>query len=282
MNLTFRKLIAGSLLFSSLSFVAEENQKDFIELSYGEHEKQKIDFYPGGSKKVLVWIHGGGWVFGGKRASRWIERLERYYEVNEELNVFSIGYRYGEGTAPQAAEDALCAYKFIEQEIIERGLSQNDVIIMGLSSGAHLALLVGMKNSKGSDHKCQSQKYPAAIINFFGITEIEKNYQFLKDNNYFLNFVNWWLPPDADINTISKKYSPLYQVSENTPPIITIHGTDDDLVPYQQALLLKEKLGDRNELVSIEGGGHWRFSDEEHKDIKIKIDNFLEKNVQKN
>ena len=91
MNLTFRKLIAGSLLFSSLSFVAEENQKDFIELSYGEHEKQKIDFYPGGSKKVLVWIHGGGWVFGGKRASRWIERLERYYEVNNELNIFSIG-----------------------------------------------------------------------------------------------------------------------------------------------------------------------------------------------
>jgi hypothetical protein len=53
-------------------------------------------------------------------------------------------------------------------------------------------------------------------------------------------------------------------------------------VPYQQALLLKEKLGDKNELVSIEGGGHWRFSDGEHKDIKIKIDNFLEKNVQKN
>ena len=64
------------------------------ELSYGDHEKQKVDFYPGSSDKVLVWIHGGGWIFSGKRETRWIRRLERYFKVNEEVNIFSIGYRY--------------------------------------------------------------------------------------------------------------------------------------------------------------------------------------------
>ena len=277
-----RNFIIAIWFLISSSIFADVNLKDFIELSYGDHEKQKIDFYPGSSDKVLVWIHGGGWVFGGKRATRWVERLERYYEVNKDLNVFMVGYRYGQDTAPQAAEDALCAYKYIEQEIRERGLSSDDIVIMGLSSGGHLALLVGMMNSKGSDHRCQADKSPAAIVNFFGITEIEQNYNFLEDNNYFLNFVNWWVPPNGDLKEISKAYSPIHFVSKNTPPVITVHGTDDDLVPYEQALILKAKLGDRNELITVEGGGHWRFSDEQHLEIKKSVDSFLDRNVYKN
>ena len=50
---------------------------------------------------------------------------------------------------------------------------------------------------------------PKAIINFFGIVDIESNFNFLKENRPFLNYINIWIPPDKTIKEISKEYSPI-------------------------------------------------------------------------
>ena len=245
------------------------------ELSYGDHEKQKVDFYPGSSDKVLVWIHGGGWIFSGKRETRWIRRLGRYFKVNEDVNIFSIGYRYGRNTAPQAAEDVLCAYQAIAKEIEARGLSKDDVTIMGLSAGGHLALLAGFKNSGDFSFPCKASIKPKAIINFFGIVDIEDNFNFLKENRPWLNYINIWVPPDKTIKEISTKYSPIQYLHQDIPKLVTVHGTDDSLVPYRQALMLEEALPEKNILITVDGGEHWRFTDEEHSAIKKQIDEFM-------
>ena len=249
------------------------------ELSYGDHEKQKVDFYPGSSDKVLIWIHGGGWIFSGKRETRWIRRLERYFKVNEELNIFSIGYRYGRNTAPQAAEDTLCAYQLISEEIKRRGLSVEDVTLMGLSAGGHLALFTGFKNSGDFEFSCKAKIVPKAIINFFGIVDIEDNFNFLKENRPFLNYINIWIPPNKTIQEISQKYSPIEIVHKNVPKVVTVHGTEDRLVPYNHALILDDVLKTKHLLITVDGGEHWRFSDEEHLAIKKQIDEFMMKEV---
>lgn len=249
------------------------------ELSYGDHEKQKVDFYPGSSDKVLVWIHGGGWIFSGKRETRWIRRLERYFKVNEEVNIFSIGYRYGRNTAPQAAEDTLCAYQLISEEIIRRGLSTEDVTLMGLSAGGHLALFAGFKNSGDFEFSCKATIVPKAIINFFGIVDIEDNFNFLKENRPFLNYINIWIPPNKTIQEISEQYSPIEMIHKEVPKVITVHGTDDTLVPYKHALMLDDVLKPRHILITVDGGEHWRFSDQEHLEIKKQIDEFMKKEV---
>ena len=258
-----------------LCFSSFIHSVELEELSYGDHVKQKIDFYPGSSDKVLVWIHGGGWIFSGKRETRWIRRLERYFKVNEELNIFSIGYRYGRNTAPQAADDTLCAYQLISEEIKKRGLSEDDVTLMGLSAGGHLALLTGFKNSGDSNFSCKASIVPKAIINFFGIVDIEKNFNFLKENRPFLNYINIWIPPDKTIKEISEEYSPIEIVHDQVPKVVTVHGTDDTLVPYSQALLLDDTLQQNHLLITVEGGDHWRFTDREHTEIKKQIDAFM-------
>lgn len=258
-----------------LCFSSFIHSVELEELSYGDHVKQKIDFYPGSSDKVLVWIHGGGWIFSGKRETRWIRRLERYFKVNEELNIFSIGYRYGRNTAPQAADDTLCAYQLISEEIKKRGLSEDDVTLMGLSAGGHLALLTGFKNSGDSNFSCKASIVPKAIINFFGIVDIEKNFNFLKENRPFFNYINIWIPPDKTIKEISEEYSPIEIVHDQVPKVVTVHGTDDTLVPYSQALLLDDTLQQNHLLITVEGGDHWRFTDREHTEIKKQIDAFM-------
>ena len=247
----------------------------FEEFSYGEHKNQKVDFYPGKTNKVLVWIHGGGWIFSGKRETRWIRRLGRYFKVNEDVNIFSIGYRYGRNTAPQAADDVLCAYQAIANEIEVRGLSKDDVTIMGLSAGGHLALLAGFKNSGDLSFPCKASIKPKAIINFFGIVDIEDNFNFLKENRPWLNYINIWVPPDKTIKEISTKYSPIQYLHQDIPKLVTVHGTDDSLVPYRQALMLEEALPEKNILITVDGGEHWRFTDEEHRAIKKQIDEFM-------
>lgn len=255
--------------------IASEDILDITEISYGVDKKQRIDLYKGTSDKVLVWIHGGGWIFSGKRETRWIRRLGRYFKVNEDVNIFSIGYRYGRNTAPQAADDVLCAYQAIANEIEVRGLSKDDVTIMGLSAGGHLALLAGFKNSGDFSFPCKASIKPKAIINFFGIVDIEDNFNFLKENRPWLNYINIWVPPNKTIKEISTKYSPIQYLHQDIPKLVTVHGTDDSLVPYRQALMLEEALPEKNILITVDGGEHWRFTDEEHSAIKKQIDEFM-------
>ena len=62
---------------------------------------------------------------------------------------------------------------------------------------------------------------------------------------------------------------------QDIPKLVTVHGTDDSLVPYRQALMLEEALSEKNMLITVDGGEHWRFTDEEHSAIKKQIDEFM-------
>ena len=73
-----------------------------IEISYGSLEQQKIDFYEGKSDKILIWVHGGGWLFGDKSSERWVRRFHNHFSDHEKRNIYMIGYRTGEATAPNA------------------------------------------------------------------------------------------------------------------------------------------------------------------------------------
>ena len=62
---------------------------------------------------------------------------------------------------------------------------------------------------------------------------------------------------------------------------MTVHGTSDRWVPYDQALLLDEKLGDKHELLTINNGGHYGFSKDEDNLIRLTIAAFLKENYKK-
>ena len=73
----------------------------------------------------------------------------------------------------------------------------------------------------------------------------------------------------------------MYLINENSPSVLTVHGTSDRWVPYDQALLLDEKLGDKHKLLTIEGGGHYGFSEDEDNLIRQTIASFLIENYKK-
>ena len=271
-------LIKITLLLIPLLVISSE-VLDIYEISYGTEEKQRIDFYKGSSDKVLGWIHGGGWLYGDKRAERWIKRFQNHFIDHQDFNVYMIGYRIGKLTAPNAVDDVICAYKKIIHDASLRNLSTEDIIVAGASAGGHLALMVGL-SANYNNKECEGEIPPKAIINIFGITEIKQTSEFLDKTKLFnaSNYVKGWIGSDANIDQITKTLSPINILDGINLNVLTIHGTSDRWVPYEQAVLLDEKLKDHHQLLTIDGGGHYYFSEEEDEIIRQTISSFLRSN----
>ena len=68
-----------------------------------------------------------------------------------------------------------------------------------------------------------------------------------------------------------KAISPIYAVHEGMPPLLAIHGTRDDQVPYEQSPMLCQamhRVGARCDIITVEAGGHgmgtWKDADQQH------------------
>ena len=256
-----------------------------VDVAYGENPAQVFDLYLYGQRTgepdyfaidndprpILVWIHGGGWVAGDKAAE--VPQLIPYLERG--WNVVNVNYRQGPGTAPQAVDDVMCAYQRVIEIVEASGIPTDQVVVSGASAGGHLALLVGMLNSDGN-HPCRTTSPPKAVVNWFGITDIEAVQEFLSETRPEGNYAAAWIGDAAKVNEISSQYSPLFLVTENTPPIITVHGDVDTVVPYEQASALHESLSTTNRLITIEDGNHSGFSDAQYRDAFQAIFQFID------
>ena len=256
-----------------------------VDVAYGENPAQVFDLYLYGQRTgepdyfaidndprpILVWIHGGGWVAGDKAAE--VPQLIPYLERG--WNVVNVNYRQGPGTAPQAVDDVMCAYQRVIEIVEASGIPTDQVVVSGASAGGHLALLVGMLNSDGN-HPCRTTSPPKAVVNWFGITDIEAVQEFLSETRPEGNYAAAWIGNAAKVKEISSQYSPLFLVTENTPPIITVHGDVDTVVPYEQASALHESLSTTNRLITIEDGNHSGFSDAQYRDAFQAIFQFID------
>jgi monoterpene epsilon-lactone hydrolase len=94
------------------------------------------------SEPVLIYLHGGGYIFGGLDSHRDI--AWRLAEAGA-VRVLNVGYRLApEHPFPAALEDAIACYKWL----LASGVSPNQVAIGGDSAGGGLAVatLVNIKN----------------------------------------------------------------------------------------------------------------------------------------
>ncbi len=270
---------AGASQFWAHGFISR------LDVAYGEHELQNMDVYMHGQRvgeptyfqadnsprPTLMWIHGGGWVAGDKSSqiSQLIPYLQRGW------NVFNINYRQGPDTAPLAVDDVMCAYKAVVAAVGERGQPINRIVVSGASAGGHLSLAVGLLNSTG-EHPCRTESPPAAVVNWFGITDIELVDEFLDETRPQQNYARSWAGTRQGIQEVSAAYSPMYLINDKAPPIISIHGTDDTVVPYEQGESLHASLSTPNELVTLNGGNHSGFTDVQYQHAYARIFEFLQ------
>lgn len=234
----------------------------------------KLDVYRPHDAKVptpvVMVIHGGGWVAGTKE-DRMLEGLP-YLQMG--FAVVNVEYRLGEvSLAPAAVEDCLCALHWVAKNAQKYNFDLDKIVTSGGSAGGHLALTTGMiPSSAGLDAECAAentgwgtpnmQPLPkvAAIVNWFGITDVADMLQGPDTRSYVVA----WFGSLPNRMEIARRVSPITYVRAGVPPVVTIHGDADPLVPYSsQAVRLHqalEKAGVRNRLLTIPGAGHGGFS----------------------
>ncbi|HUM07062.1 MAG TPA: alpha/beta hydrolase [Terriglobales bacterium] len=255
--------------------------------------ENKLDVYRPAEAKgptpVVIVIHGGGWVEGTKE--------ERVLEMMPYLQMgfaaVNVEYRLGRvSLAPAAVEDCRCALHWVFAHAKEYNFDPQRVVLQGGSAGGHLALITGMLTpAAGFDRECRgTENYwsgapgtngdprVAAIVNWFGITDVLDELHGPNAKGYAVV----WLGNQANADEIAKRVSPINYVTGNTPPIITIHGDRDSLVPYSQAVRLHKALDAAkvpNQLLTVPGADHGGYTYEQNQKAWSAIRQFLQENV---
>jgi len=247
----------------------------------------KADFYRtnGENAPVVVYIHGGGLVWGTREEIS--EDMIKLYTDNG-IALYSIDYRLAPKTRlPDILEDVQDALHWIESEGPKQfSIDPKKIAVVGSSAGGFLALSTGTFPRK-----------PRAIVSFYGYGDIigawatspskfycqkdmvpkELAQKLISDNvmteasieQRFLYYVyarqqGTWIQeitgvdPSVHKDALSK-FCPKQNITKDFPPTLLLHGTKDTDVPYEQsvfmrAALLKEQV--ETKLITIPNGEH--------------------------
>ncbi|MCD6395800.1 MAG: alpha/beta hydrolase [Planctomycetes bacterium] len=210
---------------------------------------------------VVLWIHGGGWENGTRNNPRtpWV--------VRHGYAIVSIEYRLsGEAHWPAQIEDCKSAVRWLKANAKQYNLDGERICAIGGSAGAHLATMLavtcGVESlEKNGENQAESSCVQGAV-NLFGPTDLLAHAR-RTDRSKWLDYDH------ASRKLIGSSYkdapekyaqaSVTSYITPDDPPILTVHGSKDATVPFEQAILLHKKLkqvGVENKLYELVGVGH--------------------------
>lgn len=176
------------------------------------------------------------------------------------FTVFTINHRAAPTFRyPAALQDAQRALRYFRHHAERYGVDKNRIGAIGGSSGGHLVSMLATLNRSGNAdaedpieredatlHCLATRAAPANLASFYGQGKI-------------VSFLGRAGEPTAEEDPLYREASPLTHVSAQTPPMLLIHGTADEVVPFEQSTLMQAALnaqGIPNRLIAVEGAGH--------------------------
>lgn len=243
---------------NDLTYRKVNNEELQLDVAYPEK--------PQSLRPGLILIHGGGWSGGQRQSFRGLmeKAAQRGYvaaTVSYRLTSPQPDTGLGKTPFPAQIHDCKAAVRWLKQHASEFNLDVERLGVLGGSAGGHLALLVGltdpqdMLEEEGADVQISSRV--AAVVNIFGPTDLKRCYETSLGGGVFLKALCQGAPQDSP--ELYRKASPVYYATADDPPVLTIHGTRDTLVPAEQAELLDQAMkavGAPHELLLLEGQGH--------------------------
>jgi acetyl esterase/lipase len=250
---------------SDIAYAGTDNPRQTLNLLLPETRKTKL-------LPVVVFIHGGGWQNGDKRSGT--RQLTRFVENGEYAGV-SIGYRLtNEAHWPAQIHDCKAAIRWIRGNAGKYSLDPEHIGVFGTSAGGHLVAILGtsggigdLEGQLGSYKKFSSNV--SCVGNFFGPSALLEMSRFPSRIDHDAagspesKLVGG---PLQETRKVALSASPITHVSKDDPPMLSIHGTDDQLVPYNQSVILDQalrKAGCNSTFITVKGGGHGGFNSPE-------------------
>lgn len=233
---------------------------------------QKTDRRP-----AIVFFFGGGWVSGSP--DQFYPHCRRLAERGMVAMAAEYRIKNTHGTTPfECVKDGNSAVRWIRKHAGELGIDPDRIVAGGGSAGGHVAAATATVkgfDEEGEDLSISSR--PNALVLFNPVY----------DNG----------PEGYGHDRVKehwREFSPLHNLSKDTPPTIVFLGTKDKLIPVATAVKFRDtlkNLGVRSELHLYQDQPHGFFNYRDGKgkfyeDTVRKMDQFLEElgylNIQSN
>jgi acetyl esterase/lipase len=257
--------------------------RTIIDTSYGGDTKQKMDIYlpanrSTASTKVLVLIHGGSWT-GGDKSDFNLTVIDTLKKRLPDYAIFNVNYRLAAlpSTNPFPAQemDVKAAVEFIYNNRASF-LVSDKFVTMGVSAGAHLALLHA--------YKYNSPVKVKAVVDFFGPTNMTGMYNDYAGTPAQFGIFALMSGTPASNPSLYQSSSPFtYAATSSACPTIILQGGNDVVVYPTQSSTLRDKLtsaGVINQYVLYPTGGHGDWDVATYTDAFNKVQVFLSTHVQ--
>jgi acetyl esterase/lipase len=249
----------------------EIHYRMYTDLSYGPHERNVVDIsMPGDTapQGVILYIHGGAWLSGDKENRPVFLDLFR-----DRFIVASMSHRYIGKTVHinELMDDVAAALGYLWDFSTQSYEDPGKLIIMGHSSGAHLAMLYAYQRRETSPIPvafCLSMAGPSDLSDIAFLYNFKK----LGGEEFFYQMaqkLSGYQIAKGDITgegysesgrNMLASISPLSFVNPGSPPTIIVHDVADKLVPYANSAALHSVLSaygvDHSFLASHSGIGH--------------------------
>jgi acetyl esterase len=204
---------------------------------------------PGPFPAVII-VHGGGFVRGDKQTY-----VKPLFPVLSDAGFawFTINYRLAPGNRfPDPVHDVEDAVRWVMKNAKQYKVDPKRVALAGESAGGHLVSWVAVTSAKQLGLRAVVPIYAPHDL----LGRAKQSGKPSEGMQALLN-IGQELTPASE--AVLQKASPYHYVQKNMPPILLIHGTSDQQVPYEQSVAMQKKLksaGVSVDLFTVPEGGH--------------------------
>lgn len=240
-------------------YAQRSNEVQHIHVLIPKDQKTPEKRYP-----LVVFIQGSAW-----HRQEVFQHLPHMIQVCQQgIAVAMVEYRPSEiAPFPAQTQDAKTAIRFMRKNAEQFHIDPDRIAVWGDSSGAHTAVMAGFTADAAPDTDLYAEvsSKVCCIVDWYGPMDISRmnyvpsmEYHFAPDSpgGYLIGQKNVLENPDAVAPTIPMNY---LSIDRETPPVLIMHGSRDQLVSFEQGCLLynrMKELGKNVRMYKLEGAYH--------------------------
>ena len=273
------RLVGAILVLSATSWFLHAEEESTVEIIedviYGHKAGMALIYdvfkptQPNGT--ALIFMVSYGWRSPWQPAEYQQEIFQKYLDRN--VTVFNVYH----GSSPQfkvpdAVSDVRRAVRHIRQHADEYEVDDEKFVSFGFSAGGHLSLMLALDSDSGNENAQDPiervSNQVAATMAIFPPVDLT---DFVGPSESF---------PALDFDPeLAESVSPIFAVSKNAPPILLVHGDQDELVDIEHSERIRTALKNKGNWVHlevIEGAGHGFYEEAHNEKFQKAVFNFLE------